>query len=34
VDLLLFSRSQVEERQGLHSSVVHQAYTHGLRLDG
>jgi hypothetical protein len=24
----------VEERQGLHSSVVHQAYTHGLRLDG
>ena len=34
VDLLLFSRSQVEQRQGLHSSVVHQAYTHGLRLDG
>jgi predicted nucleotidyltransferase len=34
VDLLLFSRSQVEHRQGLHSSVVHQAYTHGLRLDG
>jgi hypothetical protein len=34
VDLLLFSRSQVEERKGLHSSVVHQAYTHGLRLDG
>jgi hypothetical protein len=24
----------VEQRQGLHSSVVHQAYTHGLRLDG
>ena len=34
VDLLLFSGSQVEQRQGLHSSVVHQAYTHGLRLDG
>jgi predicted nucleotidyltransferase len=34
VDLLLFSRSQIELRQGLHSSVVHQAYTHGLRLDG
>ena len=34
VDLLLFSRSQVEQRQWLHSSVVHQAYTHGLRLDG
>jgi len=34
VDLLLFSRSQVEQRQGLHSSVVHQAYTHGLRLNG
>ena len=34
VDLLLCSRSQVEQRQGLHSSVVHQAYTHGLRLDG
>jgi predicted nucleotidyltransferase len=34
VDLLLFSRSQVEQRQGLHSSVVQQAYTHGLRLDG
>ena len=34
VDLLLFSRSQVEQRQGLHSSVVHQAFTHGLRLDG
>jgi predicted nucleotidyltransferase len=34
VDLLLFSRSQVEQRQGLRSSVVHQAYTHGLRLDG
>jgi len=34
VDLLLFSRSQVEQRQQLRSSVVHQAYTHGLRLDG
>ena len=34
VDLLLFSRSQVEQLQGLHSSVVHQAYTHGVRLDG
>jgi predicted nucleotidyltransferase len=34
VDLLLFSRSQVEQRQGLQSSVVNQAYTHGLRLDG
>ena len=34
VDLLLFSRSQVEQRQGLHSSVVHKAYTQGLRLDG
>ena len=34
VDLLLFSRSQVEQRQNLRSSVVHQAYTQGLRLDG
>ena len=34
VDLLLFSRSQVAQRQGLRSSVVYQAYTHGLRLDG
>jgi predicted nucleotidyltransferase len=34
VDLLLFSRSQVEQRQHLRSSVVHQAYTQGLRLDG
>ena len=34
VDLLLFSRSQVEERLGLHSSVVQQAYANGLRLDG
>ena len=34
VDLLLFSRSQVEQRQQLHSSVVHQAYRHGWRLDG
>jgi len=34
VDLLLFSRSQVEQRQQLRSSVVHQAYTQGLRLDG
>lgn len=34
VDLLLFSRSQVEQRLQLHSSVVHQAYSHGLRLDG
>jgi predicted nucleotidyltransferase len=34
VDLLLFSRSQVEQRQQLRSSVVHQAYTHGWRLDG
>ena len=33
VDLLLFSRSQVEQRQQLHSSVVHQAYTQGLLLD-
>lgn len=34
VDLLLFSRSQAEQRQQLRSSVVHQAYTQGLRLDG
>ena len=34
VDLLLYSRSQVEQRQQLHSSVVHQAYEHGWRLDG
>lgn len=34
VDLLLFSRTQVAHRQGLHSSVVHQAYTQGWRLDG
>jgi predicted nucleotidyltransferase len=34
VDLLLFSRSQVEQRRKLRSSVVHQAYTHGRRLDG
>jgi len=34
VDLLLFSRSQVEQRLQLHSSVVHQAYRHGWRLDG
>lgn len=34
VDLLLFSRSQVEERLGLHSSVVHQAYANGLWLNG
>jgi predicted nucleotidyltransferase len=34
VDLLLFSRSQVEQRQQLRSSVVHQAYVHGWRLDG
>ena len=33
VDLLLFSRSQVEQRQQLHSSVVNQAYTQGLLLD-
>lgn len=33
VDLLLFSRSQVEQRQRLHSSVVNQAYTQGLLLD-
>lgn len=34
VDRLLFSRSQVEHRRQLRSSVVHQAYTHGWRLDG
>ena len=34
VDLLLFSRSQVEHRRQIRSSVVHQAYTHGRRLDG
>lgn len=34
VDLLLFSRSQVEQRKQLHSSVVYQAYAKGLRLDG
>ncbi|MFN9661060.1 MAG: nucleotidyltransferase domain-containing protein [Cyanobacteriota bacterium] len=34
VDLLLFSHSQVEQRKHLRSSVVHQAYTRGLRLDG
>jgi predicted nucleotidyltransferase len=34
VDLLLFSHTQVEQRQHLRSSVVHQAYTQGLRLDG
>jgi predicted nucleotidyltransferase len=34
VDLLLFSHTQVEQRRQLHSSVVHQAYTHGWRLDG
>ena len=34
VDLLLFSRSQVEQRLQLRSSVVQQAYTQGLRLDG
>ena len=34
VDLLLLSRTQVEQRQQLHSSVIHQAYTHGWRLDG
>jgi predicted nucleotidyltransferase len=34
VDLLLFSSTQVAQRQSLHSSVVHQAYTHGWRLDG
>jgi predicted nucleotidyltransferase len=34
VDLLLFSRSQAEQRLQRHSSVVHQAYIHGWRLDG
>ena len=34
VDLLLFSRSQAKQRLQLHSSVVHQAYIHGWRLDG
>lgn len=34
MDLLLLSRTQVEQRLQLHSSVVHQAYTHGWRLDG
>lgn len=34
VDLLLFSRSQVEQRQKLRSSVVHQAYDQGRQLDG
>jgi predicted nucleotidyltransferase len=34
VDLLLFSQAQVEQRRQLRSSVVHQAYTHGWRLDG
>ena len=34
VDLLLFSRSQVEQRLQLRTSVVQQAYTQGLRLDG
>ncbi|MFM7285297.1 MAG: hypothetical protein ACKO02_00440, partial [Cyanobium sp.] len=29
VDLLLFSRSQAEQRLQLHSSVVHQATIHG-----
>lgn len=33
VDLLLFSHSQVKQRQQLHSSVVNQAYTQGLLLD-
>jgi len=33
LDLLLFSQSQVEQRRQLHSSEVHQVYTHGLRLD-
>ena len=32
VDLLPFSRSQVEHRRQLLSSVVHQAYTHGRVL--
>ena len=34
VDLLLFSRTQVEQRQALHSSVVHQAHREGRVLDG
>jgi uncharacterized protein len=34
VDLLLFTRSQVEQCRQWHSNVVHQACTHGLRLDG
>ena len=34
VDLLLFSRSQVEQKRQLLSSVVHQAYIHGRCLDG
>lgn len=34
VDLLLFSQSQVKQRQQMRSSVVYQAYTHGWRLDG
>lgn len=34
VDLLLFSRSQVEQRQKLRSSVVYQAYDQGRQLDG
>ncbi|MEY4359744.1 MAG: hypothetical protein RLZZ631_1230 [Cyanobacteriota bacterium] len=34
VDLLLFSQSQVEQRRGLCSNVVHRAYLEGLRLDG
>jgi len=34
VDLLLFSRSQAEQRLQLHSSVVRQATIHGWRLDG
>ena len=34
VDLLLFPRSQAEQRLQLHSSVVHQAHIHGWRLDG
>jgi len=34
VDLLLFSRSQAEQRLQLHSSMVRQATIHGLRLDG
>ena len=34
IDLLLYSRTQVAQRQALHSSVLHQACTHGWRLDG